>query len=115
MRFFGAGFDMPLAVTSLIALMISIVALAFVNRYFLVSSYIKTIVNIVLVLIIVGILLWFINVFVPMAGSIKAIINIVVVVAACVGVLQAVGLWGNVVNTWDHLRHRTSPNPHSNV
>ena len=53
---------------------------------------------IVLVLIVVGMALWLINAFIPMAGSIKAILNVVVVVAVCVWVLQAVGLWNQVLN-----------------
>src|SRR5580658_4594193 len=65
----------------------------------------KTIVNVVLALLVVGMLLWLINTYVPMAGSIKAILNIVVVVATCVGVLQAVGLWSQVVRLWGNLTH----------
>ena len=38
-----------------------------------------------------------------MAGSICAILNIVVVIATRVGVLQAVGLWGDVVRLWRNL------------
>jgi hypothetical protein len=53
---------------------------------------------IVLVLIVVGMALWLINAYIPMAGSIKAILNVVVVVAVCVWVLQAVGLWNQVLN-----------------
>jgi predicted membrane protein len=68
----------------------------------------RTIVNVVLALLVVGILLWMINSFVPMAASIKAILNIVVVVATCVGVLQAVGLWGQVVSAWSKLTYRIS-------
>jgi predicted membrane protein len=67
---------------------------------------IRTVVNIVLGLLVVGIALWLINSYVPMAGSIKAILNIVVVVATCVGVLQAAGLWGQVVSAWSNLTHR---------
>lgn len=63
------------------------------------------IVNIVLGLIVVGIGLWLINTYVPMAGSIKAILNIVVVLAVCVGVLQQVGLWGQVVRLWGDFRN----------
>ncbi len=69
---------------------------------------IKTIVNVVLALLVVGIVLWLINSYVPMAASIKAILNIVVVVATCVGVLQAVGLWGQVVSAWSRLTYRLS-------
>jgi predicted membrane protein len=64
----------------------------------------RIILSVVLALIVVGIGLWLINTYVPMAGSIKAILNIVVVVATCVGVLQAVGLWGQTVTTWNNLR-----------
>jgi predicted membrane protein len=69
---------------------------------------IKAIGNIVLALLVVGMVLWLINTFIPMAGSIKAILNIVVVVAACVGVLQKVGLWSGVVRAWDKLTYRMS-------
>jgi predicted membrane protein len=78
-----------------------------INSYITVPTNIKTILNIVLALIVVGMGLWLINSYVPMAGSIKAILNIVVVVATCVGVLQAVGLWGQVVRLWSNLtNHR---------
>jgi len=33
----------------------------------------------------------------------KAILNIVFVAATCVGVLQAVGLWTEVVRLWNNL------------
>ena len=55
-------------------------------------------VYIVLVLIVVGMALWLINAYIPMASSIKAILNVVVVVAVCVWVLQAAGLWTQVLN-----------------
>jgi hypothetical protein len=54
--------------------------------------------NLVVALIIVGVALYLINRYIPMASSIKTIVNVVVVVGACVWVLQAVGLWGNVTN-----------------
>jgi predicted membrane protein len=70
---------------------------------------IRLILGVVLGLIVVGIFLWAVNTYVPMAQSIKAILNIVVVVAACVGVLQATGLWSSVVRMWDDVtRHRLS-------
>lgn len=53
---------------------------------------------IVLVLIVVGMVLWLINTYIPMAGSIKTILNVVVIVAVCVWVLQAAGLWNQVLN-----------------
>jgi hypothetical protein len=55
-------------------------------------------VNIVIVLIVVGVALWLINNYIPMANSIKTILNVVVVVAVAVWVLQAVGMWGRVIN-----------------
>ena len=78
--------------------------------------------NIVIALIIVGVLLSLINRYIPMAGSIKAILNIVVVVATCVGVLQAVGLWDDLVEVVHNFkayrivrRHRVvrPPEPHA--
>jgi hypothetical protein len=54
--------------------------------------------NLVVVLIIVGVGLYLINRYIPMASSIKTILNVVVVVAACVWLLQATGLWGNVTS-----------------
>ena len=55
-------------------------------------------VYIVLVLIVVGMALWLINTYIPMAGSIKTMLNAVVVIAVGVWILQAVGLWGTVIN-----------------
>lgn len=54
--------------------------------------------NVVLFLIVVGVALYLINRYIPMASSIKTILNIVVVIAVCVWVLQAVGLWSDVMN-----------------
>jgi predicted membrane protein len=89
-----------------VAALIAVVIIGLlVNRNATVPGNARTIVNIVLALIVVGIGLWLINTYVPMAGSIKAILNIVVVVAACVGVLQAVGLWSQVVRLWGNLTH----------
>ena len=91
----------------LIYVIVSLVIVAIIawliNHYITVPQNIKTIVNIVLVLIVVGMGLWLINTYLPMAGSIKAILNIVVVVATCVGVLQAVGLWSDVVRLWSNI------------
>jgi len=53
---------------------------------------------IVLVLMAVGVALWLINTFIPMAGSIKAILNAVVVVVVCIWVLQAFGIWTDVLH-----------------
>jgi hypothetical protein len=53
---------------------------------------------IVLVLMLVGVALWVINTYIPMAGSIKAILNAVIVVVVCIWVLQAFGIWTDVLN-----------------
>jgi predicted membrane protein len=55
-------------------------------------------VYIVLVLMAVGMLLWAINTYVPMALSIKKILNAVVVIAVCIWILNAVGLWRQVLD-----------------
>jgi undecaprenyl pyrophosphate phosphatase UppP len=80
-----------------------------VNTYVPATGRIRLIINVVLMLIVVGMALWLINNFVPMAGSIRAILNIVVVVATCVGVLQALGLWDEVVRLWRNLTHHGIP------
>jgi predicted membrane protein len=82
-----------------------------INRMITVPGNARTILNIVLALIVVGIGLWLINTYIPMAGVIKAILNIVVVVATCVGILQAVGLWGQVVGLWNNLINRVPSSP----
>jgi hypothetical protein len=98
---------MPLL--DVIVALIVVAAVAWLIRtQFQTAGAVKTMVNVVLGLIIVGIALWIINSYVPMAGSIKAILNIVVVVATCVGVLQAAGLWGQVVSAWSKLTYRLS-------
>jgi undecaprenyl pyrophosphate phosphatase UppP len=79
------------------------------NTYIPMAPSIRAILNVVLALIIVGIALWLINTYVPMAGSIKAILNLVVVAATCVGVLQAVGLWGGVVRLWSNVTSHRIP------
>jgi predicted membrane protein len=96
---------MPLLYLALTMLLVGIIGWI-INTYRPVPGNLKAIVNVVLALILVGMALWLINTYVPMAGSIKAILNIVVVVATCVGVLQAVGLWSNVVRMWNDLTNR---------
>jgi predicted membrane protein len=92
-----------------LAMALVAVAAWLINTYAPMPGNIKTIVNVVLSLLVVGMVLWLINTYVPMAGSIKAILNIFVVVATCVGVLQAVGLWSEVVKIWGSLtRSRVS-------
>jgi hypothetical protein len=77
-----------------------------VNTSVPVPPSVKGIINIILALIVVGMALWLINTYVPMAGSIKAILNIVVVVATCVRILQAVGVWSEIVRLWSNLTSR---------
>jgi len=89
----------------LLALVAVVLIGSFINRSAAFPRNGRTIVNIVLALIVVGIALWLINTYIPMAASIKAILNIVVVVAAIVGVLQQVGLWGRVVGMWNQVTH----------
>jgi len=110
-----------MAVTSAAALVLVLILLWLVNAYIPLASDMKKIVNVVLVLILVGIVLWAINTYIPMAGSIKGILNIVVVIATCVGVLQAVGLWGDLKDVAKNFtsyrivrRHRINhpPEPH---
>ena len=93
---------MPLLYVILALVAVALLA-SLINRYITLPRNATVILNIVLALIVVGIALWLINTYVPMAGSIKAILNIVVVVATCVGVLQAFGLWGQVVRLWDNM------------
>ncbi len=92
-----------LIVQVVVALIVVALAAWLINTYVPMSRYVKLIVNLVLILIVVGMALWLINTYVPMAGSIKAILNILVVVATCVGLLQALGLWSQVVRFWRSL------------
>ncbi len=98
---------MPLLYLVLALILVAVIA-RLLNTYIPMPANTKPIVNIVLMLLAVGMGLWLINTYVPMAGSIKAILNIVVVVATCVGVLQAVGLWPQIVKIWSDLtKHGT--------
>ena len=100
---------MPLLYIVLALIAVGLIGV-FINRSPAFPRNGRVVVNIVLGLIVVGIGLWLINTYVPMAGSIKAILNIVVVVAVCVGVLQQVGLWSQVVRMWGDLtHHRLNP------
>lgn len=93
---------MPLLYVVLALIAVALLA-SLINRYITLPRNATVILNIVLALIVVGIALWLINTYVPMAASIKGILNIVVVVAVCVGVLQAVGWWGQVVGIWNKM------------
>src|SRR5271156_2399557 len=113
---------MPAMALSILALIAVVAALWLIHTYIPLTGRIQTVVNIVLVLLVVGIVLWLINTYIPMAGSIKAILNIVVVIATCVGVLQALGLWEEIVNFVRNFRtyrvvrgHRVVPpsEPHA--
>jgi hypothetical protein len=99
---------MPL-VYLLVALVV-VAAIAYLtNVYRPLPPNIRGIVNVVLGLIVVGMLLGLINTYVPMAGSIKAVLNIVVVIASCVWVLQAFGLWSQIVRAWHSFTNRHIP------
>jgi undecaprenyl pyrophosphate phosphatase UppP len=93
------------------ALIIVLAAARLCNMYIPMSDSFKAIFNIVLMLIAVGMLLWVVNTYIPMAGGIKALLNIVVFVAACVGVLQAVGLWDSTLRLWSKFRIRRTEQP----
>lgn len=100
---------MPMIVlSSVLALLVVAFILWLINTRFPLPGNIQTLANVVLALILVGVCLWLINTYIPMAGSIKAILNIVVVVATCVKVLQAVGLWDDVINVWDRMKRRAT-------
>jgi predicted membrane protein len=90
------------------AVLVIVAAVAWLaNNYFRLPPDLLRILNPVLALMVVGMVLWLINTYVPMAGSINAILNIVVVVATCVRVLQVLGLWSKVVETWSSLKRAT--------
>jgi undecaprenyl pyrophosphate phosphatase UppP len=86
-----------------LALLVVVIAARLIDYYYPMPGRVRPIIHLVLALIVVGMALWLINVYVPMAASIKAILNIVVVVATCVGVLQVLGLWPQVVRMWSNL------------
>jgi len=90
-----------------IALVIIAVIAAIVKTYVRIPANLAPVVDVVLGLLFAGIVLWVINTYVPMADTIKAILNIVVVVAACIWVLQTVGLWGEVVRIWNRVTKHT--------
>lgn len=88
---------------------ILVVAIAWLaNHYIPMPRGSQAVINIVLTLIVVGIVLWLINTYIPMAGAIKALLNVVVFLAACVGVLQAVGLWDSTRRLWHDFRNHAA-------
>jgi hypothetical protein len=95
---------MPFIYLSLTLVVVVFAAWA-VNILRPVPESIRSIANVAMALIVVGMALWLVNTYVPMAGSIRAILNIVVVVAACVRVLQFLGLWAGVVQLWTDFRN----------
>jgi undecaprenyl pyrophosphate phosphatase UppP len=103
---------MMTAIYLLIALIVVALIARFVNTNADIPGEIKRVVNLVVALIIVGIALWLINTFIPMAQSIKTILNIVVVVATCVFVLQALGVWNQMIRMCKSMSaHLTAPRP----
>jgi len=95
--------------SSAVALTLAAAILWLINTRIRVPGSMQPILNVVLMLVAVGTGLWLINTYIPMASSIKAILNIVVVVAACIGVLKAVGLWGEVSKLWTDIRNHRIP------
>lgn len=89
-----------------LALIIVAMVAWLVNTQVPIPGNTRTIVNVVLALLVVGMALWLINTYVPMAESIKAILNALVVAATCVRVLQAVGLWSQVIRIWGQVTRR---------
>jgi len=109
---FTTGVIMTTAICLLIALIVVGLIAKFVNANSEIPGEMKRVVNLVVALIVVGIALWLINTFIPMAQSIKTILNVVVVVATCVFVLQACGIWNQVVRMWKGMWARiTAPRP----
>ena len=102
---------MPLLFVVIALVIVGSIAV-FMNASTQMPSNIRSVVNAVVGLIVVGMALWLINTYIPMAESIKTILNVVVVVATCVFVLQAVGLWSEVVKMSAAMWARiTSPRP----
>jgi hypothetical protein len=99
---------MPLI--DIIVALVVIAVVAWLTRSFVpIPPAFRAVVDVVLGLIVVGMLLWLVNAYVPMAGSIKGLLNLVVLIACCIWVLQAFGLWGQVVRMWQNLIHRRTP------
>jgi len=92
---------------AVIALIVVFLIAVVAKTYFRVPTNISVVINVVLGLIVVGVVLWLINTYVPMAGAIRGLLNIVVFLAACVGVLQALGLWNPTIQWFQDFRsHR---------
>jgi len=99
---------MPL-IYALIALVL-VIAVAWLTRaYIPVPQNFQVVLGLVLGLIVVGLLLWLVNTYIPMAGSIKDLLNIVVVIACCIWILQAFGVWGQLVRWSRSVMHRGAP------
>ncbi len=88
------------------AAIIIVIAIARLSAFYLpMPGALRVVLNVVLGLIAVGIALWLIDTYIPMAGAIKGLLNVVVFLAACVGVLQAFGIWNSTVRAWHNLWH----------
>jgi len=98
-------------VYAIVALIVVVAVARLANSYIAMPVSIKAIFNVVLGLIVVGVVLWMINTYIPMAGAIKALLNFVVFVAACVGVLQAFGLWDSVTRLWHRTKASATAHP----
>ena len=98
-------------VYAIVTVIVVVAAARLANTFIDMPATIKAIFNVVLGLIVAGVVLWIINTYIPMAGAIKGLLNFVVFVAACVGVLQAFGLWGSVVGLWHRMKTKATAPP----
>jgi hypothetical protein len=98
---------------ALIDIAVALILIAFIawltNSRLLIPPNGRRIVNVILGLIVVGMLLWLVNTYLPMAGSIRGLLNIVVIIACCIWVLQAFGIWGQIVRSWHDFTGRRTP------
>ena len=98
---------------ALIDIAVALIVIGFVlwltNSRALIPPSGRRIVNVILGLIVVGMLLWLVNTYVPMAGTIRGLLSIVVVVASCIWVLQAFGVWDEIVRSWHEFTRRRTP------
>jgi predicted membrane protein len=95
---------------SVLAVVVLVLAIAWLSRTEIaVPRNFRGVLGLVLGLILVGMLLWLVNAYIPMAGSIKGLVNIVVLIACCIWVLQAFGIWSELVRWSRDLMHRRTP------
>jgi hypothetical protein len=100
-----------MALIDIVLALVVIAVIAWLPRtYVPIPRNFRGVVDVVLGLIVVGMLLWLVNTYIPMAGIIRGLLNIVVLVACGVWVLQAFGLWEQLVRFSRNLTtHRRTP------